>query len=197
MHPNDIFTDYRRLTMRAIKLSVGSKPIGTSLTWAYPHGQKFGNFVIATYQLTVSGADNNGKMLSRAFEVLRFGIECKKGGSPTVVGLANQQTHIIKAWIPTYSVHSANSLEMGAWHVYDNFLIHDGPDDTKQEVYASVGCIEICNGPQGFDQFNDFIISLSGTKKPTKSAQLAEIGQSKKMIITYQQASRPAYTKAP
>ncbi len=76
-------------------------------------------------------------------------------------------------------------------------MIHDGPDDPKQEVYASVGCIEICNGPQGFDQFNDFIISLSGTTKSARPAQLAEIGQSKKMIITYQRTVRPAYLKAP
>ncbi len=183
--------------MKTIQLIVGNKPIGRSLTWAYPYGQKFGTFIIPTYQLTVSGTDKNGKASSRVFEVLRFGIQCDKGGSPKVVGLADQQTHIIKAWIPTYSVHSASSLEMGAWQVYENFLIHDGPDDPKREVYASVGCIEICDGPQGFDQFNDFIISLSGTTKTVRSAQLAEIGQSKKMIITYQQAVRPTYTKAP
>ena len=117
--------------MRAINLTVGSKPIGKSLTWAYPHGQKYGNFIIPTYQLTVAGTDNKGKSVSSIFEVLRFGIQCEKGGTPTVVGLADQQTHIIKAWIPTYTVHSASSLEMGAWQVYDNFLIHDGPDDPK------------------------------------------------------------------
>ena len=183
--------------MKTITLSVGSKPIGKALTWAYPYGQKFGTFIIPTYELTVSGTNKAGKVASQVFEVLRFGIKCEKGGSPTVVGLADQQTHIIKAWIPTYTVHSASSVEMGAWQVYDNFLIHDGPDDPKSEVYASVGCIEICNGPQGFDKFNDFIISLSGTTKSTRSAQLLEIGQSKKMVITYQRAVRPTYTKAP
>lgn len=86
---------------------------------------------------------------------------------------------------------------MGAWQVYDNFLIHYGPDDPKQEMHASIGCIEICNGPQGLDQANDFLISISGTTKTSRPAQLAEIGQSKKMIITYQRAVWPAYTKAP
>src|SRR5688500_14771074 len=99
--------------MKTINLIVGSKPIGKTLTWAYPYGQKFGAFIIPTYQFTVSGTDKTGKALTRQFEVLRFGIQCEKGGSPTVVGLADQQTHIIKAWIPTYTVHSASSLEMG------------------------------------------------------------------------------------
>lgn len=183
--------------MRNIKLVVGNKPIGNSLTWAYPYGQKYGTFTIPTYALTVSGKDGTGKIVSKKFEVLRFGIKCEKGGSPTVVGLADQQTHIIKAWLPHYSVHSARSIERGAWQVYGNFLIHDGPDDPKKEVYASVGCIEICNGPRGFDEFNDLIISLSGTTKTERASQLAEIGQSKNMMITYMATTRPAYSKAP
>jgi hypothetical protein len=81
--------------------------------------------------------------------------------------------------------------------VYDNFLIQDGPDDPKKEVYASVGCIEICNGPRGFDKFNDFIISLSGSTRGKRSEKLTDIGNSKKMIITYQKAIRPASKKAP
>lgn len=183
--------------MRKIKLVVGNKPIGKSLTWAYPYGKKYGVFTIPTYALTVSGKDGTGKSISKEFEVLRFGIKCEKGGSPTVVGLADQQTHIIKAWLPNYSVHSASSVEKGAWQVHGNFLIHDGPDNPKKDIYASVGCIEICNGPAGFDTFNDLIISLSGTTKKGRDAQLAEIGQSKNMMITYMVATRPAYGKAP
>ncbi|WP_444995355.1 hypothetical protein [Aliikangiella sp. IMCC44359] len=182
--------------MRAIKLDVGNKTIGKALTWAYPDGASFGTFLIPTYELTVSGTDNNNKQ-KESFEVFRFGLQCKKGGTPRVVGLADQQTHIIKAWLPYYTVHSTRSREKGAWQVYDNFLIHDGPDDPKKEVYASIGCIEVCNGPQGFDQFNDFIISLSGSNKTTRASQLVEIGSSKKISITYQRATRPTYSKAP
>lgn len=183
--------------MRAIDLHVGNKPIGKALTWAYPSGQKFGTFFISTYELTVSGLDDKGRVANKAFEVFRFGIKCEKGGTPRVVGLADQQTHIIKAWLPNYTVHSARSREQGAWQVYDNFLIHDGPDDPKKEIYASVGCIEICNEPQGFDRFNDFIISLSGSTKPNRASKLVEVGNSKKMKITYQRAVRPSFTKVP
>ena len=183
--------------MRTIKMLVGNKEIGKALTWAYPEGMNFGHFYIPTYELVVTGTNNSGNQESRSFEVLRFGIKCIKNGKPFVVGLADQQTHIIKAWLPHYSVHSARSLEKGAWQVYDNFLIHDGPDDPKTQAYASVGCIEICHGPRGFDRFNDYIISLSGSKAPTRSNQLGEIGRSKKLIITYQKAIRPKYTHAP
>ena len=109
--------------------------------------------------------------------------------------MADQQTHTIKAWLPHYTVHSAHSREKGAWQVYNNFLIHDGPDDPKKEIYASIGCIEICNGPQGFDRFNDLIISLSGSKKQNRASQLQEIGAAKIITITYQKAIRPNYSK--
>ena len=118
--------------MRNIKIVVGNKPIGTALTWAYPKAQGLGVFTIPTYSLTVSGRLNNGKLDRRDFEVLRFGIQGKTSSSAQVVGLADQQTHIIKAWLPHYTVHSARSLEKGAWQVYGNFLIHDGPDDPKK-----------------------------------------------------------------
>jgi hypothetical protein len=183
--------------MRMIKLNVGNKTIGESLTWAYPGGAKLGYFTIPTYELTVSGYNDSGKQEMKRFEVLRFGLKSENGGTPVVVGLADQQTHAIKVWLPHYTVHSARSKECGAWQVYDNFLIHDGPDNPKKEVYASVGCIEICNGPSGFDTFNDYIISLSGSAKSTRSEKLRDIGNSRKMIITYQKAIRPSYNKAP
>jgi hypothetical protein len=153
--------------------------------------------LIPTYELTVSGTDDSGKQKIKVFKVIRFGLKSINGRTPSVVGLADQQTHTIKAWLPHYSVHSARSKERGAWQVYDNFLIHDGPDDPKKEVYASVGCIEICNGPRGFDKLNDLIISLSGSTRGKRSDKLTDIGNSKKMIITYQKAIRPATKKAP
>lgn len=182
--------------MRTVKMVVGNVPIGMAKTWAYPDGNHLGIYRIPTYELTVSGKDAGGRNVQRAFEVLRFGLHFKAGfSSPKVVGLADKQTHVIKAWLPHYTVHSASSVEMGAWQVYDNFLIHDGPDDPKNEVYASIGCIEICNGPQGFDQFNDFLISLSGPTASSRASQLLEIGRSRSMSIQYLRATRPALTR--
>jgi len=103
---------------------------------------------------------------------------------------------VIKAWLPNYTVHSAASLEAGAWQVYQNFLIHDGPDDPANEVYATIGCIEICGQPQGFDTFNNFLIGLSGPKAKDRAAQLAEIGAARNLTITYLKAPRPVATPA-
>jgi hypothetical protein len=183
--------------MRTVSMVVGSKPIGKARTWAYPDGFHLGTFTIPTYGLTVSGVGATGKKEKRTFEVFRFGVHFKKGFSaPRVVGLAEQQTHVIKDWLPDYSVHSARSVERGAWQVYDSFLIHDGPDEPRSELYASIGCVEICNGPRGFDAFNDFLIALSGPKAKGRAEQLREIGKARKMTITYEKATRPPLESA-
>jgi hypothetical protein len=59
------------------------------------------------------------------------------------------------------------------------------------EVYASIGCVEICNGPEGFNIFNDYIISLAGPTSTSRAQQLLEIGRSRKLVITYAKANRP------
>jgi hypothetical protein len=179
--------------MRRVKMIVWNTPVGEALTWAYPDGDPSKHYIIPTYELDVSGTDGAGRPVHRTFEVLRFGLQFKRGfDAPHVVGLADQQTHDIKAWIPTYSVHSARSLEKGAWQIYGNFLIHDGPDNQKTEVYATIGCIEVCGAPRGFDMFNDLLIQLSGPKARGRASQLQEIGRARNMHITYMKASRPA-----
>jgi len=177
--------------MRKIKMIVGNKKIGKALTWAYPNGQSQGVYSIPTYALTVSGILDSGTKIKKDFEIIRFGIQGKTSKSARVVGLADAQKHKIKAWLPNYTVHSAPSIEQGAWQVYGNFLIHDGPDNPKREVYASIGCLEICNGPKGFDKFNDFVISLSGSTQLTRKSKLKEIGKSRTITIEYKKATRP------
>ena len=155
-------------------------------------GKPWGIYTIPTYNLIVSGTDVSGRRVQYDFEVLRFGIQFKKGfSSPRVVGLADSQTHVIKDWLPHYTVHSAASVERGAWQVTGNFLIHDGPDDPTSEVYASIGCIEICHGPRGFDRFNNLLITLSGPKSHSRAERLKEIGHARNMSITYLRATRP------
>jgi hypothetical protein len=183
--------------MRAVTMTVGNKEVGQAKTWAYPEGQAYGYFWIPTYTLTVRGLDRAGRKDEREFEALRFGVYCPgRRSKPSVVGLAKFQTHVIKAWLPQYSVHSAPSLEQGAWQVYESFLIHDGPDDPIHEVYASIGCVEICGSPRGFDTFNDYLIALSGPKSSDRKAQLVEIGRTRNLSITYLKATRPPLVSA-
>jgi hypothetical protein len=178
-----------------VDIKVGATPIGYARTWAYPDGDPAEHYKIPTYKVTVSARSTGDKVESQDFEALRFGIQKDGAIGPRVVGLANQQTHIIKSWIPTYSVHSARSPERGAWQVYGNFLIHDGPDDTRNEVYASIGCVEICNGPAGFNIFNDYIISLAKPTAASRDRQLLEIGRGGRLVITYLKAKRPALAR--
>lgn len=181
--------------MRKIRLTVGGTVIGQAKTWAYPKGDKLGYFSIPTYRMLVAGADDRGRAVQEHFEVLRFGVQCKDGVTAKVVGLSDAQSHGIKAWIPSYRVHSADSLENGGWQVYDNFLIHDGPDN-QHEVFASIGCVEVM-GPRGFVKFNDLLISLSGATAATRDAKLIQIGKARNITISYEKAARPALTPLP
>lgn len=181
--------------MRKVKIQVGGRPIGEQRTWAYPNGQSLGEYLIPIYECSVVGVDNAGKAVNTSFNVLRFGVQCKDSRTATVVGLAEFQSHVIKSWLPGYRVHSARSPENGAWHVYDNFLIHDGPDNPI-ELFATIGCVEIM-GSRGFVKFNDLIISLSGPKALNRPQQLIEIGSGRLLSITYEKASRPPLKKTP
>jgi hypothetical protein len=185
------------MTLRRIEMVVGGTPVGRAKTFPYPiTDHKV--YEIPTYSLRVVGRNASGGLDSRVFEVIRFGVNRKvDGAAPKVVGLADAQAYTIQAWLPTYSVHSAASTEMGAWHVFDNYLIHDGPDDPLRQLYATAGCIEICGGPFGFDRFNDYLMALSGSTKPTRDEKLAEMGRSRIMKITYEAAPRPPLREWP
>jgi len=179
------------MSVRPIELTVGNQPGKEAVMQSYPFDDGK-TYLMPMYALTVAGKDDGGAVRTRVFDVLRFGVKRNTvGDAARVVGLADAQTHIIKTWDPTYIVHSAPSAENGAWQVYDNFLIHDGPDDPTRERFGSIGCVEICRGPQGFVGFNDFLISLSGSVEATRDKKLADIGKSGVMKITYLLATRP------
>lgn len=182
-------------SVRRVDIRVGAHAIGHARTWAYPDGDPAEHFRIPTYKVTVSGTLAKGTRDSRNFEALRFGVQKKGAGGPQVVGLADQQRHVIKAWLPHYRVHSARSTEQGAWQVYGNFLIHDGPDSPLTQVYASIGCIEICNGPRGFDKFNDTILQFADPPGSTRDQKLAALGRSGRLVISYDPAIRPPLKK--
>ena len=181
--------------MRDVKISVGGTPIGEQVTWAYPNGLSLGHFLVPVYPCWVEGTDANRRSVRERFDVLRFGVMSEDGKTAVVVGLADFQTHVIRTWVPTYSVHSASSDQIGAWQVYRNFLIHAGPEGPS-DVFATIGCIEIM-GPRGFERFNDLVISLAGPKSSHRAEQLLEIARSGHLAITYSAAKRPPLKKSP
>jgi hypothetical protein len=180
------------MPIRKITLLAGGSPIpGPAIVKSYPFYDAK-TYSMPLYPLDVSGTSNEGRPQSRRFVILRFGIRKRDALSPvTVAGVVHAQTHVIKRWIPTYKVHSYPSVEDGAWQVLGNLLIHDGPDDPTAEAFGTLGCLEITGSPGGFITFNDYILSLGGSKKATRQEQLAEIGASGRMSITYIRATRP------
>jgi hypothetical protein len=179
--------------MRSVMLTVGGMKIREAQTWAYPRGAALGTYLIPVYTLTVEGQNSGGEAVKRTFPVFRFGVQSEDGKTARVVGLSHSQTHIIKAWIPTYKVHSATSTENGAWQVYDSFLVHDGPDNDT-ELFATIGCVEVM-GPSGFTKFNDLLIALMDPSGSSRDEQLNAIGKSGKLRITYESAPYPPLKK--
>lgn len=96
--------------------------------------------------------------------------------------------------MPNYRVHSADSKENGAWQVYEDFLIHDGPDNAS-ELFATIGCIEIM-GERGFVRFNDLLVALSGLRDGPRAGKLKAIGSGGKVVISYEAAVRPQLKRA-
>ena len=180
------------MALRKIRLIAGGAPLERkAIVRSYPFYDGI-VYSMPMYPLDVSGLSDDGATRTRRFDILRFGIRRRDArSSPSVSGVVHGQTHLIKRWIPTYKVHSYPSVEDGAWQVLGNLLIHDGPDDPSAEAYGTLGCLEITGSPGGFITFNDYLISLSGSKKPSRGEQLAEIGAAGIMSITYIGAKPP------
>lgn len=184
--------------MRKIFIDVTDKVVGTALVWGYPRDDVPEDdigplYEIPTFKIIVRGTLEDGSPAKREFEAIRFGVQQKTTRDrPTIVGLAHEQTHIVKSWLPNYTVQSADSEERGAWQVFERFLIHDGPDNPldSNEPYASIGCVELC-GKRGFVVFNEYLVSLSGTTAAGVQDKLAEIGNGKIIIVHYIATSRP------
>ena len=180
--------------VKKVQMVVTAKIIGKAYTWTYPFDDgKL--YEVPTCEFLLKGIDQKGKELLKSFEAMRFGITRKSSedSTPYTVGLAEDQTHMIKQWLPEYVVHSSVSEEKGAWQVYGNFLIHDGPDNPSSKVgaYASLGCVEICGSPKGFDLFNDTLIAFSGVSGEDRTAKLINLGNSRKLSVFYEKAERP------
>ena len=176
------------MALRHIDLVVGAKQVGTAIVFGYPaYRDKY--YVVPTYHLHVTGRYDDGLPCSQHFEVIRFGVHYEPNAQPYVVGLKDEQSYIIKAWMD-YKLHSTDAAENGAWIVKGSFLIHDGPDDPMTQLFGSKGCIEIC-GWQGFSRFNDLLIRLSGATAQERDKKLAQIGSGRRLKITYKSTARP------
>lgn len=145
---------------RKLTLTLDGTPNGNhAYTWDYPDGSFENHYKNPLYTLRIS----NGKH-TRAFQVIRFGPRYVIGEGYSVAGLADHQTHSL-TWYPEYMLHSTDSAENGAWIVYGNFLIHDGPNTSDpnraDSMIGTAGCLEVF-GHDGFSSFNKALRELGG-----------------------------------
>lgn len=163
------------LTLRKAKLTVTNKIVGKAYVSGYLHPSKGGigrtddQFEVPLYKMTLEGMDSNGKKQIREFEVIRFGVQQAKTGAPaTVVGLRDEQTHVMKRWRSEY-LEQDDGTYTGAWTVYGGWLLHEGADDPIKSAWGAVGCVEVCGNNQ-FERMNWLIRVFSGTKKQEEAA---------------------------
>lgn len=145
---------------RKLTLTLDGKPNGNyAYTWDYPDGEFTNHYKTPLYTLRIS----NG-IHTKAFQVIRFGPRYVRNEGYSVAGLADHQTHSL-TWYPEYKLHSTDTAENGAWIVYGNFLIHDGPDTNNpnraDSMIGTAGCLEVF-GPNGFSNFNRVLRELGG-----------------------------------
>lgn len=60
-------------------------------------------------------------------------------------GLADAQNYAEPAYDPKYNPHNTPNLDIGAFHLYDDFLLHAGPDSLEEDDYGlgGLGCVEV------------------------------------------------------
>lgn len=165
-------------SIRPVKVLITRTTVGNGLVVTHPFedGHKY---IVPLYKMTVSGKDNNKKSISEDFKVIRFGVQWKDNGTKAkVVGLASSQSHKLK-WVDYMG---------GSWQVHKNWLIHKGADNPQVSAWGAIGCVEVC-GVGGWKKFNNLIVKLSGSNSYT------EIGQSGKLVATYESTNRPPLKK--
>lgn len=184
--------------LRRVDVTISGDPITDAngeVQYGYVSGYGSENiYEVPLYKATVKGTNNEGDEVEESFTVVRFGVTDKKGKTPFTNGLADQQTHISRAWLDDYLERQSYrpTVSKGAWFVYGNFLLHDGTDypTNSRMAWATDGCVEFC-GVGKFDRFNELIVELSGTTL-TGDAAKAEIAKQEVLYVTFQKAKRPA-----
>jgi hypothetical protein len=190
--PCDFSLRIMNMAIRPVNLTVSGTAISNEYakTFSYHRDGKSQDrnlYRIPLYRMTISGRDDAGNAVQHTVRVIRFGVGWSTQTNVSYVyGLAKLQSSYIRRWLPDYSVHSAR-------HVFKDYLIHDGADNPVREVYATAGCIDVCDDPYGFDRVNSLIIRLSGVEKALPRArQLRDIAHAGRKTITYERALRPA-----
>jgi len=191
--------------LRKVTINVSGTPNGnTYIAKTYPKKSTY--YIVPVYNLTVSGTNESGKVLSRRWQVLRFmpylnprrvdkRYKLSTGDSiPAVVGLVSHRNQKIIVYDPNYEIQNNTSVAdddtvKGKFVIEGNFLIHVGPSDLNDDakIWGSAGCMEVV----GFAEMKQFIYFISGSKEKDMEVGLTKLASSGKLHLILEQAVKP------
>ncbi|WP_276166073.1 hypothetical protein [Zobellia alginiliquefaciens] len=165
--------------MRAVTVRVTNLTLGNAHITSYPYRPNRPSILyrVPLYRVSIEGKTSGNNSVIEDFEAIRFGVQRTTTEGPSIVGLADAQTHNL-TW------DYISTMDDDAWRVYDGFFIHQGPSNPISGGYGSIGCIEICGGGE-WDRFNDTIKNLTGQNS------LTQISNSQLLTAEYESATRP------
>lgn len=165
--------------MRPVTIRITNLTLGDAHITSYSEIPNTPNtlYKVPLYRVIIEGRNATNSLVSEDFEAIRFGVHRTSTQGPSVVGLAEVQTHSLTWDIIT-------TMQDYAWRVYDRFFIHEGPDNPTSGTFGSIGCIEIC-GAFEWDRFNNTIINLTGENS------LNQISNSQLLTAEYESTTRP------
>ncbi len=155
---------------------------------------------VPIYELLVKGRNNNGEYIESSFECLRFMPYLPEPvGDPELVKMEIPLDSMVTVngslgiypsiYDETYRVHSNSSAENGGIVLYNNYLIHDGPDD-DEDIFGGAGCVEIC-GKNGYSSLIETLMGLTGSTSSDRKTNLESIMNHQKLLVLIEDAETP------
>lgn len=107
---------------------------------------------------------------------------------PFMSGLMDAQSYFEPTYDPIYTPHNTQGLDIGGFSLYDNFLVHAGPDSVTDYGVGGKGCVEVVS----FDQFKLDIVHMCG-KHPSDlpDKTMAYLCGKKRLHIVIEAANKP------
>lgn len=146
-------------------------------------------YKVPVYRVKVTGSARPGE--ERWFSALRFLPSKRSSGEAVFMsGLADAQQYLTPTFDPEYNPHNTPGMDDGAFCLYDNFLVHAGPDTVDENDYGigGLGCVAVVK----FVQFMASIAYMCG-KHPSDLPKntMSYLCKRDRVQIFIEQATKP------
>ncbi|WP_417786544.1 hypothetical protein [Tenacibaculum sp.] len=159
--------------MKKVEVIVTNEKEGLAKITSYPYRPDKKRYEVPLYKVHVKNVETKH---IHEFKAIRFGVKRTKAKEAHVVGLQDEQEHVLQ-W------NYITTMREMAWRVYSGFFIHR--DSANPLVgFGSIGCVEIC-GVGEWNRFNTLI------KQITECSREEEVGSKELAKVIYKKATRP------